>query len=473
MTDRSRFSRWSTLSWRFAVLIIGLLAASALVTTAFVASTERSNERRRNNESMKNVHESVARTLEQADSGIQKFREDALAARKQKLKDLTDAQLAALESLNDSVQAGSLTLEAAQTTASAMLFNFRYGNDDYFFAFTPDMVSIVEPNPTFRGNMLDYRDPSGKAFFREFQSVALGPGSGFVDYVGTRMGAAEPAPKVSYVAYFAPWKWVVGTGVYLDDIDAVAAEQLAAVKLQLSESLERVRFVETGFFFVLDRDGTLVAGPQTRRVDELNGSVDDSLVQQLVAKAPPDGALVSMDAEARLGGAARDWRFDISSVGSKRWVLVAAVPRSALVESANDLAARQILLSAIVLALGLIVGLLVSRRIVRPVQDITRAALALEEERFDHALLDRAANRGDEVGVLARAFRRMAAEVVERERSLRERVRRLEVVIDQRKVDHEINTIVETDFFRRLEARAENLRRTDNTSGSGESDTSG
>lgn len=463
MIGRSRFARWSTLSWRIAVLIIGLLVASAVVTTAFVASTERSNERRRNNESMKNVHESVARTLEQADSGIREFRDNALADRKQKLKDLTDAQLAALAELDRAARTGELTLEAAQTRASAMLFNFRYGNDDYFFAFTPDMVSIVEPNPTFRGDMLDYRDPSGKPFFREFQSVALGPGSGFVEYVGTRMGATEPAPKVSYVAYFEPWKWVVGTGVYLDDIDAAAAEQLADAKRQLSDSLAQVRFTETGFFFVLDRDGSVVAAPPARRVDELAAPRDDTLVRRLLAVAPDDGTIVPVEVDARLGESRRSWRFDLSSVGADRWVLVSAVPSSALVESANDLALKQVLLSALVLVLGLAIGLLTSRRIVRPVQDITGAALALEEERFDPASLDRAANRRDEVGVLARAFRRMAGEVVERERSLRERVRRLEVVVDQRKVDEEINTIVETDFFRRLEARAEVLRRTDDT----------
>ena len=86
-------------------------------------------------------------------------------------------------------------------------------------------------------------------------------------------------------------------------------------------------------------------------------------------------------------------------------------------------------------------------------------AVALEEDHFEPESLDAAAARRDEVGGLARAFRRMAAEVVERERALRERVSRLQVVIDRRKVDEEITQITESDFFRRLEEQADELRK--------------
>lgn len=448
------------------MLIVGLLAASALITTLYAASTERSNEGRRNDESIRNVHQSVALTLEETDAKIRDFTDKALADRKQLLKDLTNAQLGAMASLDASVRSGAVTLTSAQEAASQTLYDFRYGSDDYFFAFTPDMVSIVEPNPTFRGNMLDYRDPNGKAFFREFQQVALGPGSGYVDYVGTRVGESVPAPKISYIAYFAPWQWVIGTGVYLDDIDAAAVAQFRAATAELSGSLERVRFADEGFFFVLEREGGVLAGPVSRSLEQLGaGGSDADLVDRLLAVAPDDGTIVSLDADARLGGREQRWYFDVSSVGSKRWVLVSAVPKRVLVEAANELAVRQVLLAGLVLVLGLALGLTASRRIIRPVRQVTSAASALENDEFDPTSLDAAAGRRDEVGVLARTFRRMAAEVVERERALRDRVRRLEVVIDQKKVAEEINTIVETDFFRRLEAKADSLRRSDDATG--------
>lgn len=111
------------------------------------------------------------------------------------------------------------------------------------------------------------------------------------------------------------------------------------------------------------------------------------------------------------------------------------------------------------LGLGLISGLLVSRRIARPVEDITRAAHDLAADRFDPQTLDRAAGRRDEVGELARVFKRMASDVVARERELRERVARLTIEIDRTKVERTVSEITETEYFQQLQARADELRR--------------
>lgn len=56
------------------------------------------------------------------------------------------------------------------------------------------------------------------------------PGSGFVDDVGTWLGSTTPAPKVSYIKFYKPWQWVIGTGVYIEDVDAVVAANLATVR---------------------------------------------------------------------------------------------------------------------------------------------------------------------------------------------------------------------------------------------------
>jgi HAMP domain-containing protein len=458
---RSRFG--SSLSWRLAVLIISLLAVSAVITALYAASTVRGNADANNRESMANVHRSVGRTLDQAASDVQRFEETALANRKELLRYLTDAQLQAMDQLDDAVGRGSLSLADAQDIAGQMLFDFRYGAGDYFFAFTPEMVSIVEPNPTFRGDMIDYRDANGKAFFQEFQQVALGPGAGYVDYVGTRVGEPEPSPKVSYVALYEPWDWVVGTGVYLDDIEAEAASRLAEAEAELSAVLDGVSFADAGFFFVLDVEGAVLAGPDDHDVDALQRTDwGRELATTLVGVGVGVDAgndVAPLVAGAQFDGEDTGWRFGVSRVPSQDWVLVSAVPLAELTRSANALALRQVLLSALVLCIGLAIGLLTSRRIVRPVQDLTNAARALEDDKFDPTALDNAAARRDELGGLARAFRRMAAEVVERERALRERVSRLEVVIDRRKVNDEISAITESDFFRNLERQAEELRR--------------
>ena len=69
--------------------------------------------------------------------------------------------------------------------------------------------------------MLDLRDADGKAMFEAFCEIARTQGGGFVHYNWVKPGAAEASPKISYVTRIPGWDWVIGTGIYVDDVDAV------------------------------------------------------------------------------------------------------------------------------------------------------------------------------------------------------------------------------------------------------------
>ena len=148
----------------------------------------------------------------------------------------------------------------------------------------------------------------------------------------------------------------------------------------------------------------------------------------------------------------------MASVPDRDWTLVTAVPEAEINAPGNNLALRQALLSLLVLALGIGIGLLTSRRIVRPVEQLTAAARDLQDDRFDPTSLDVVAARSDEVGVLAQTFQRMGTELVERERKLREQVYKLKVIIDHDKVQEEASAITDTDYFKDLAERAKEMR---------------
>jgi methyl-accepting chemotaxis protein len=98
----------------------------------------------------------------------------------------------------------------------------RYGNDDYFWVNDLQPKLIMHPvKPELIGRDLsDMKDPNGKRLFVAFVDVVKQQGAGFVDYEWPKPGMAEPQPKLSYVAGFKPWNWVIGTGVYVDDLKA-------------------------------------------------------------------------------------------------------------------------------------------------------------------------------------------------------------------------------------------------------------
>jgi CRP-like cAMP-binding protein len=92
------------------------------------------------------------------------------------------------------------------------------------------------------------------------------------------------------------------------------------------------------------------------------------------------------------------------------------------------------------------------------VKQITDAAAAVEASVYQAVMLEEAAQRGDELGQLARVFRKMAAEVELRERKLRRQVQQLRITIDQRRADEQLAAITDTDYFQQLERAADHLR---------------
>lgn len=102
---------------------------------------------------------------------------------------------------------------------------------------------------------------------------------------------------------------------------------------------------------------------------------------------------------------------------------------------------------------------LVSGRITRPIDTITKAAKELEEaDSFDPATLEQVSARGDEIGNLARIFSRMAKEVIRREEQLRMQVATLKIEIDEQKRAEEVAEITESDYFKELQEKSRAMR---------------
>jgi methyl-accepting chemotaxis protein len=115
----------------------------------------------------------------------------------------------------------------------------RYGSEakDYFWINDMHPKMIMHPiKPSLNGKDLsDFKDPNGKHLFNEFVKVCREKGEGFVDYMWPKPGYDKPVPKLSYVKLFKPWNWVVGTGIYLDDIKAVEIQKSKEIKSAIAK----------------------------------------------------------------------------------------------------------------------------------------------------------------------------------------------------------------------------------------------
>ncbi|QOQ77140.1 methyl-accepting chemotaxis protein [Pseudomonas poae] len=117
---------------------------------------------------------------------------------------------------------GVLTREVAQKQALSAVRGLRYDHDDYFWIndLTPVMI-MHAANPKLDGqNLSAIRDPDGFAVFNEFVILAKAKGAGIVNYRWPKPGAEAPVEKTSYIQLFEPWGWIIGSGVYVDDVQA-------------------------------------------------------------------------------------------------------------------------------------------------------------------------------------------------------------------------------------------------------------
>lgn len=460
-----RGSRLSRIGWRFALLIAGLLVASAITTTWFSVVSLYDTTTESALSAMASTHEIVADLVDTSWTDVQAYRDSTLEQRKTELRDISSAMVGAMDRLRLATSPDGTNDDAAKAAVLDLLRSTRYRNKDYFFTLDRDLVMIEHPDPAWDGRpVADVADPNGVYLFREMRDAVATKGSGFVPYAWARLGTADPVPKISFVEPYTPWGWIVGTGVYLDDIEAEADARIEATKAQLTDTFSRIRFGDTGLLFLLDGDGSLIITPAQADLSWLSTTdAGRALVASILATAPPgDDTMHEVVAAAPFrGDPSAEWRLEISRFTGPGWVLVSAVPEAALRAPGVALGIRQLLLSLLVLIAGLGIGLVASRRIVRPVEAMTAAAVELENDRFDPSSLDEAAARTDEVGALARAFRRMGAEVIERERRLREQVARLTVTIDRGRVEREVGEITDSDFFRDLQSRAREMRRRD------------
>ena len=145
-----------------------------------------------------------------------------LEDRQYKVRNLVEVAHATLTHYESEARAGRMSVEEAQKAASAAIRAMRYDKVEYFWIHNLNTMMVMHPiKPELENkSMAQLKDKTGKFFFVEFNKVVAAQGAGFVDYLWPKPGSDEGVPKLSYVQGFTPWNWVIGSGIYIDDVDA-------------------------------------------------------------------------------------------------------------------------------------------------------------------------------------------------------------------------------------------------------------
>jgi len=175
------------------------------------------------------------------------FRSNIMDRKREMIRQLTNSAWSVLLEYAEEEKKGSLTRAEAQNRAISDIRYLRYGEErkDYFWVTDMYPRMIMHPyKPQLEGQDLSGdlgEDPTGKNLFVEMVAICKKTGDGYVEYMWQwKDDASRIVPKLSYVKHFAPWDWIIGTGIYIED-----------VKEEIAGMTGRLLFLSFGIIFLI------------------------------------------------------------------------------------------------------------------------------------------------------------------------------------------------------------------------------
>lgn len=150
---------------------------------------------------------------------LPRLHDSILEERKVAVRQVVEVATGILRAQAAEVQQGRLTRDAAEARAKELILAMSFDETNYVYIQGPGPQIIAHPRRELMGKATDSLAGDLAKLFRDLDRVGQSPAGGFHEYEFTKTGATGLFPKVTYVRKFEPWGWIVGAGVYVDDVD--------------------------------------------------------------------------------------------------------------------------------------------------------------------------------------------------------------------------------------------------------------
>ncbi len=205
---------------------------------------------------------------------ITAFRNIVMVEKTAKVKNLVELAHASISRMHNRED---LTEAERKQEALSIIKAMRYEASNYLWINDTGPTMVMHPfKSALDGKDLSgFKDPNGKKLFVEMVKVCQAKGEGMVDYYWPKPGKDEPVPKVSYVKIFRPWGWIIGTGIYIDDVDALVAAEQAEVESDVAHQRNIILAVFLAVLAVTAGTITWVARRVTGNIRQASDIIKD------------------------------------------------------------------------------------------------------------------------------------------------------------------------------------------------------
>ncbi len=392
--------------------MIGFTLAVSFFAVPYLNNLVYSLEEKSVQTNLINIH----KLIEANSLAIEAYKKSVMSAHKRQLKNITLFMETYLKNKYEQVQKGIITEEEAKLTALNELRAFRYGNKDYVWIADYKGFYLSHPDPNM--NMEDFskkRDVFGNYVLTPLIRQAMEKGEGYNSFWWQRLENDLPAEKLAYAKLFPQWEWVMGTGVYLDDLELEIILRKEKMVEELRQILKQISIGETGYMYIFDSWKNIIIHPDTELentdISEWKNPITGKfLADDLINASKTEENKVAYKWRGLSDGDADlydkiDW---VTHVENFDWYVVASVYTDELTTSSNHLRNRILILAVTVVVLSILIVSFLMGRLIHPIRRLSRIAGQVEAGDLD-AKID--IKGKDEISFLAKAFNSMIAQL--------------------------------------------------------------
>ena len=281
----------NSLKSRILIFVLGILTTTTVITIFFVYEATEKTLYSSQIENAENLAKTVMLNVENEYQSILFHKNSLLEHRKDELKNVTDIVFSLIESYYSDYRNGNISENRAKLQIISLINRFRYDKGTGYFWINdtgyPFPKMIVHPTiPDLNGEILDNEEFNcaygrGVNLFSAVVDICSKTGEGYVDYLWPKPseeGVSGREAKISYVKLFKEWDWIIGSGVYIDDIDKDVETRIEAVLRELKETFSKIKFAQSGYMFVFNSNKDILIHPF------LEGENRNDLINPVTAK---------------------------------------------------------------------------------------------------------------------------------------------------------------------------------------------
>lgn len=265
---------FNSLKTRIAVSVTGIAIISLLLTVIFFQYRVKNELSSGIEENALNLMEATKNHVESQYNSIKYYKSVILTRRKTELKNSITIAFSMIENSYRQFENGQISENEAKQQATNYFRELRYDDGIGYFWINdsghPYPRMVIHPTiPELEGTILDDPDfncalGKNENLFKAFVDITHENQGGYVDYLWPKPlpgGLTGKQPKISYVKLFQPWDWIIGTGVYIDDIEKDVQNRIDAVITDLNKTIFKQRIGSTGYFFIFNEENFMLVHP--------------------------------------------------------------------------------------------------------------------------------------------------------------------------------------------------------------------